>query len=104
MPVFTGDSGNNTVTGGPADDSVIGGGGSDLVQGGGGNDDLRGDETTDGGGGGLVLTPTAQGYLTAGNSLSNGLGGSAGFGESNLPANDDSSTAVIDLSSVFTGA
>lgn len=33
--------------------------------------------------------------------LVNGLGGSAGFGESTLPANDDGSTASLDLSSVF---
>ena len=33
--------------------------------------------------------------------LVNGLGGSAGFGENTLPANDDGSTASLDLSSVF---
>ncbi len=33
--------------------------------------------------------------------LANGLGGSAGFGENTLTANDDGSTAFIDLSSVF---
>ena len=33
--------------------------------------------------------------------LINGLGGSVGFGENMLPANDDNSTALLDLSSVF---
>ena len=33
--------------------------------------------------------------------LVNGLGGSAGFGENVLPANDDGSTAFLDLSSIF---
>lgn len=35
--------------------------------------------------------------------LVNGLGGSAGFGENSLPANDDGSTGFIDISSVFAG-
>lgn len=35
--------------------------------------------------------------------LVNGLGGSAGFGENVLPANDDGSTGLLDLSSVFSG-
>lgn len=34
-------------------------------------------------------------------SLVNGLGGSAGFGEQSLPRNDDNSTGLIDLHSVF---
>jgi len=35
--------------------------------------------------------------------LTNGLGGAAGFGENTLAANDDGSTAFLDLSTVFTG-
>ncbi|NJN12705.1 MAG: hypothetical protein HC815_34015, partial [Richelia sp. RM1_1_1] len=38
---------------------------------------------------------------TASNALINGLGGSAGFGENVLNANDDNSTEFIDVTSVF---
>jgi hypothetical protein len=35
--------------------------------------------------------------------LLDGLGGPAGFGENTLYGNDDSSTGLIDLSSIFPG-
>ena len=50
---------------------------------------------------GKVLTPLAASYLTAGNSLVDGLGGTSGFGEAVLPANDDESTGAIDIRDVF---
>jgi VCBS repeat-containing protein len=50
---------------------------------------------------GAPISTVAAGYLAAGNSLINGLGGTAGFGESLLPANDDSSTVAIPITSVF---
>ena len=56
------------------------------------------------GGGALQLTQTALNYLNGqGQSLVNGLGGNANFGEGTLARNDDGSTGLIDISSVFTG-
>jgi VCBS repeat-containing protein len=50
-----------------------------------------------------ALTATAASYLTANHNLSNGLGGTAGFGENILARNDDSSTAAINIDAVFNG-
>ncbi|KAB1072079.1 VCBS domain-containing protein [Methylobacterium soli] len=50
---------------------------------------------------GKVLTPLAARYLTTGNSLVDGLGGTAGFGETLLGPNDDASTGAIDIRDVF---
>ncbi len=47
------------------------------------------------------LGSVAAGYLTAGNSLINGLGGSAGFGEGLLDRNDDLSTSAINITAIF---
>lgn len=56
------------------------------------------------GGGSLPLTQTVLYYLNSqGQSLVNGLGGAAGFGENILGRNDDDSTGAIDISAVFTG-
>jgi VCBS repeat-containing protein len=58
----------------------------------------------DGGGGSLALTDTVLHYLNdQGQSLVNGLGGTAGFGENLLARNDDGSTGSINIASVFTG-
>ncbi|MDH4190679.1 MAG: Ig-like domain-containing protein, partial [Betaproteobacteria bacterium] len=46
-------------------------------------------------------TSLAASYLTMGNTLVNGLGGTRGFGEYFLPANDDGSTGAINITSVF---
>ncbi len=52
----------------------------------------------------LLTTLLALGSASASASLiTNGLGGTAGFGEGTLSANDDDSTAFLDLSSVFSG-
>ena len=51
---------------------------------------------------GLLTTSYLESVtITGGHALVNGLGGDAGFGENVLPANDDSSTDLIDISSVF---
>ncbi len=56
----------------------------------------------EGGGDGRVLTQTALNYLDGqGNSLANGLGGAAGFGESMVPVGDDNSTGAVDITSIF---
>src|SRR5262245_19540813 len=58
-----------------------------------------------GGGGGeggvAVVAAAAAAGPVGGNALVNGLGGSAGFGEQSLAANDDGSTGAIDITSVF---
>lgn len=41
--------------------------------------------------------------ISASNSLVNGLGGSAGFGENQLTPNDDYSSSAIDITSIFPG-
>jgi hypothetical protein len=50
----------------------------------------------------LLFCVMAQGALAA-VPLINGLGGSAGYGENSLAANDDGSTGLLNISSVFTG-
>ncbi len=105
MTNFTGTGANETIPGSAGNDTLIGGGGNDLIQGLGGEDLLQGDGGG-AGGGGLTLTATAQAYLSADKSLSNGLGGAQGFGETALPRADDSYTGGstgVDVSSVFTG-
>jgi Ca2+-binding RTX toxin-like protein len=77
----TGTASNETYTGGSFADTITGGGGSDTLFGGGGNDIIYGDGV---GQTSASLTPTAAAYLAAGNSLSNGLGGTAGFGATSL--------------------
>ena len=52
----------------------------------------------------LLTTVLALGSASASAALiTNDLGGSAGFGEGTLSANDDGSTAFLDLSSIFSG-
>ena len=48
-----------------------------------------------------TLSAVAASYLVAGHDLVNGLGGSNGFGEHLLAANDDGSTGQIDITTVF---
>jgi hypothetical protein len=50
----------------------------------------------------LATTLTLSAFTASATVLTNGLGG-AGFGENTLAANDDGSTAFLDLSSVFSG-
>jgi Bacterial Ig-like domain/Nidogen-like len=50
------------------------------------------------------LTPYAAALLTAGHNLTNGLGGSAGFGNNVVPIGDDNSSAAINITSVFGAA
>lgn len=87
-------------------DSITGGRFADTLSGGSGNDLLRGDPGREpgqvGNDGSRQLTATSQAYLaTAGSSLVNGLGGTAGFGESQLVRNDDESSSSIDIRSIF---
>jgi hypothetical protein len=52
----------------------------------------------------LLVTTLALGSFTASATiLTNGLGGTEGFGENTLSASDDGSTAFLDLSGVFSG-
>lgn len=52
----------------------------------------------------LLATTLALGsFASSATVLTNGLGGSTGFGENTLSANDDGSTSFIDLSSIFSG-
>jgi len=56
----------------------------------------------EGGGEGRALTQTALNYLSGqGNSLANGLGGEAGFGENAVAVGDDNSTGAVDITSIF---
>ncbi|MBM6582484.1 hypothetical protein ILT44_19960, partial [Microvirga sp. BT689] len=112
---LTGDDLSNNLFGEEGNDNIDGGGGSDYLQGGLGNDtiiDREGANYLDGGEGDDILdaadvqapfvtTETAAGYLTAGNTLINGLGGPAGFGENMLAQGDDNVSELIDLTSVF---
>jgi VCBS repeat-containing protein len=50
---------------------------------------------------GTPLTELAESYLTAGHNLINGLGGSSGFGETDLAQGDDNSSSAIDITAVF---
>ncbi len=59
------------------------------------SDAILTDGITSGSGGGATSSGSGD--------LVNGLGGPAGFGEGVLPANDDGSTAAIDITSVFEG-
>jgi VCBS repeat-containing protein len=51
-----------------------------------------------------TLNATAASYLTASHNLINGLGGPSGFGTQYLGANDDGSTAAINITAVFGAA
>ena len=86
---LTGSSYNDTLTGDTGNNIINGGAGNDIINGG-------GSSAT-----GTTLTSVARSYLTHGNTLVNGLGGSAGFGETSLAANDDSYTSAIDIKSIF---
>ena len=46
-------------------------------------------------------SPVNADYPIVGSDLLNGLGGSAGFGENVIPANDDGSSQAIDITSLF---
>ena len=102
-----GSSGADRLDGGNGDDTVHGGDGNDSISGGDGNDILVGGDTTDNSGGNgeeaphLLAAAAVPELGTGGNALINGLGGPAGFGEGVLSPNDDGSTGLIDISSVF---
>lgn len=49
----------------------------------------------------MATSLTLGSFAASATIITNGLGGTAGFGENTLTANDDSSTAFLDLSSVF---
>jgi VCBS repeat-containing protein len=83
----TGTNDAPVITGGTTTGSFTPGG----QQGGGGGE----------GGGAVVAAAAAAAGPVGGNALVNGLGGSAGFGEQSLAANDDGSTGAIDITSVF---
>lgn len=92
----TGNTLNNTLTGNGGADTLTGLQGNDVIEGGAGNDVLYGDGAGTGGSGSESPATT----ITS-NFLVNGLGGSAGFGEGQLTRNDDGSTGVINITSVF---
>lgn len=124
-----GGDGNDILVGGPGDDSlcgengndsILGAAGADHLDGEAGNDTIRGGDGNDsiegGDGNDLLISGTgpvvgdsaphlaaasAQDLGTGGNALINGLGGPAGFGEGILSPNDDGSTGLIDITSVF---
>jgi Ca2+-binding RTX toxin-like protein len=102
-----GSAGADRLDGGNGNDTVHGGHGNDSISGGDGNDILVGGDTTgDTGNNGeeaphLLAAAAAPELGTGGNALINGLGGPAGFGEGVLSPNDDGSTGLIDITSVF---
>ncbi len=51
----------------------------------------------------LATTLTLGSFAVSATVLTNGLGGTEGFGENSLSRNDDGSTALLDLSTVFSG-
>lgn len=51
----------------------------------------------------LVSALCINSFAASATVLTSGLGGAAGFGENTLAANDDDSTAFLDLSTVFSG-
>ncbi|MDX2366870.1 MAG: nidogen-like domain-containing protein [Colwellia sp.] len=51
----------------------------------------------------LATTLTLGSFAVSATVITNGLGGTEGFGENTLAANDDGSTGLIDLSSIFSG-
>lgn len=51
----------------------------------------------------LATALTLGSYSASATILTSGLGGTADFGENSLAANDDGSTGLLDLSSVFSG-
>jgi hypothetical protein len=51
----------------------------------------------------VATTLTLTSFASSATVLTTGLGGTAGFGENTLSANDDSSTTFLDLTSVFSG-
>jgi len=85
---LTGSSHNDTLTGDAGNNVISGGAGNDIIYGGG--------SSSSG-----TLTSVARADLTHGNTLVHGLGGSAGFGEHSLAANDDDSTSAVNITSIF---
>jgi len=97
-----GSAGADHIDGGAGGDTIHGGDGNDSIEGGDGNDLLVGGDSVAGGGGDSPIHLAATTTLgTGGNALINGLGGPAGFGEGVLSPNDDGSTGLIDITSVF---
>jgi hypothetical protein len=98
-----GSAGADHVDGGAGGDTIHGGEGNDSIEGGDGNDLLVGGDSVAGdvGDNAIHLAAPATTLVTGSNALINGLGGPAGFGEHVLAANDDGSTGLIDITSVF---
>jgi hypothetical protein len=106
-----GDNGNDSILGSAGADHLDGGAGGDTIHGGDGNDSIEGGDGNDllvGGdsvagdvGDNAIHLAAAPALGTGGNALINGLGGPAGFGEHVLAPNDDGSTGLIDITSVF---
>ncbi|PTQ89028.1 nidogen-like domain-containing protein [Agitococcus lubricus] len=96
-----GNEGNDTLDGGIGIDTLEGGVGDDSLMGGAGDDilkDVTANDTNDDN----SVSVLGQQYLNlSSNQLVNGLGGNAGFGEQILLVNDDDSSDVIDISTIF---
>ncbi|MDK9721251.1 MAG: FecR domain-containing protein [Rhodospirillales bacterium] len=92
----TGSVYNDKITGSSGDDTLYGNGGNDTLTGGLGNDSLTGGDGDD------ILYGDSSSAITGTNgTLVNGLGGSAGFGENSLERGDDSSNALVNITSIF---
>jgi hypothetical protein len=102
--VYTGTSADNVYGGTSRSETIVGNGGNDTLSGGAGADTLYGDAFGELGPSPTIassLTTTAQSYYTGTNALRNGLGGTVDFGEGVLAKNDDLSTSLLDIRSVF---
>ncbi|MDD5754139.1 MAG: hypothetical protein PHN45_05230, partial [Methylococcales bacterium] len=103
-----GSNGDDSIKGSYYDDTISGGDGADYIYGLGGDDILCGDERFVELFDPNVVTETTTAVTTttvASNSLVNGLGGIAGFGEDSLNPGDDNQTGDIsksvDITSIF---
>ena len=104
VPDVIGTSAGETLNGSLNGETIVGSGGNDVLNGGAGNDVIYGDARGEEGPSQAPpagLTAIAQSYYSAGNSLTNGLGGTAGFGENAVSRNDDEYSPIVDLTSVF---
>ncbi|HEY6093367.1 MAG TPA: VCBS domain-containing protein [Gallionellaceae bacterium] len=81
---------DNVINGNEGNNVLVGMGGNDIINGGLGDDIIYGDGTD-------IEAPDK----TLNNTLVNGLGGSAGFGENSLPTSYAAMSGYIDLTSVF---
>lgn len=93
------------VTGSAYNDKLTGSSGNDALEGGGGNDTLTGglgvDSLSGGDGDDIIYGDSSSAITGTNGNLVNGLGGSAGFGENSLDRGDDSSNALVNITSIF---